>query len=99
MKKRRSLEGKDASRTFSEAGPANTFSPRASLALLACVLAAFVGMYRDIGSPARPGAASTCPRPDAQGNLPYAAPQPAAAALPARAWRLTHVEYRKSVRP
>ena len=36
--------------------------------------------------------------PDAQGNLPYAAPQPAAAALPARAWRLTHAEYRKSVK-
>src|SRR5678816_2679591 len=36
--------------------------------------------------------------PDAQGNLPYAPPQPAAAALPARAWRLTHAEYRKSVK-
>jgi len=36
--------------------------------------------------------------PDAQGNLPYAAPQPVAPALPARAWRLTHAEYRKSVK-
>jgi hypothetical protein len=37
-------------------------------------------------------------KPDAQGNLPYMAPQPAAAALPARAWRLTHAEYRLSVK-
>jgi len=37
------------------------------------------------------------PTPDAQGNLPYAVAQPVAAALPARAWRLTHAEYRKSV--
>ena len=37
------------------------------------------------------------PTPDAQGNLPYVAAQPIAAALPARAWRLTHAEYRKSV--
>ncbi len=38
------------------------------------------------------------PEPDSEGNLPYEAPQPAAAPLPARAWRLTHVEYRTSVK-
>src|SRR5262245_3030424 len=41
---------------------------------------------------------SGMPTPDAQGNLPYSTPQPAAAALPARMWRLTHVEYKRSVK-
>jgi len=36
--------------------------------------------------------------PDDQGNLPYQAPAPIAAPLPARVWRLTHVEYRTSVK-
>src|SRR5262245_60473876 len=44
------------------------------------------------------GTSGTIPKPDAQGNLPYATPTPVAAALPARTWRLTHVEYKKAVK-
>ena len=48
------------------------------------------------GGPAT-GGGNDMPLPDAQGNLPYVAPSPADPALPARAWRLTHVEYQKAV--
>ena len=75
-----------------------TLSPRSFVGLAcACVLAAFVGCTGKIGEPGKTGGGIDMPTPDGQGNLPYAAPQPVAAALPARAWRLTHAEYRKSV--
>lgn len=38
------------------------------------------------------------PEPTASGDLPYTAAQPAAAALPARVWRLSHAEYQQSVK-
>ena len=65
----------------------------------ACAFAALAGCDGKIGEPGKTvgGGGIDMPKPDAQGNLPYAAAQPVAAALPARAWRLTHAEYRKSV--
>jgi hypothetical protein len=55
------------------------------------------------GGPGPPGSGGSGapidlrPQPDSQGNLPYVAPRPAAAALPARVWRLTHLEYARSI--
>jgi hypothetical protein len=74
-------------------------APRSPLivTLLCCGLACTGKIGQDPGGPGT-GGSGDMPKPDAEGNLPYAAPQPAAAALPARTWRLTHVEYRKSVR-
>jgi hypothetical protein len=69
--------------------------PRFVSSIFACALAALAGCTGKIGEPGT-GIVGP-PKPDAEGNLPYAAPQPVAAALPARAWRLTHAEYRKSV--
>ena len=74
-------------------------SPRPALVLsLFGALAAAGACNGKIGDPHGSGGTSGTITPDAQGNLPYVAPQPVAAALPARAWRLTHAEYRKSVK-
>jgi hypothetical protein len=62
-----------------------------------CALAALAACNGRIGEVGGKGPGTIDPKPDAQGNLPYAPPQPVAAALPARAWRLTHAEYQKSV--
>ncbi len=60
------------------------------------------GCTAGVTNPNAVGAGGTGTQPvptaDAQGNLPYAAPQPAQAGVPARAWRLTHVEYRNTVK-
>ena len=74
--------------------------PRAALLPLLAGAVAFAGACDGkIGNPnGATGGSSGTLMPDAQGNLPYVAPQPVAAALPARAWRLTHAEYRKSVK-
>ena len=77
--------------------PPMTLSPQRFVGFAcACALAALAAVTAGSASPARRGGIDM-PVPDAQGNLPYVAPQPVAAALPARAWRLTHAEYRKSV--
>jgi len=47
------------------------------------------------GSGAAPG--NQIPQADAEGNLPYVAPAPVAAALQARTWKLTHEQYRLSI--
>ena len=74
-------------------------SPRPALVLsLFAALAAASGCDGKIGDAHGSGGSSGTIMPDAQGNLPYVAPTPVAAALPARAWRLTHAEYRKSVK-
>jgi hypothetical protein len=41
---------------------------------------------------------SGMPLPNADGSLPYAAPEPGPEALRARTWKLSHAEYAKSVR-
>ena len=75
-------------------------SPRPRPVLLIAGVLVFAGACQGkIGEPGGAvGGSNGTPVPDAQGNLPYTAPTPAAAALPARAWRLTHAEYRKSVK-
>ena len=66
--------------------------------LVAAVFLPAIGCTGRIGDAGTgSGGSTSVPVPDAQGNLPYSVPQPVAAALPARTWRLTHVEYRKSV--
>jgi hypothetical protein len=69
-------------------------SLRVLVGLLACALAC----TGTIGAQGSGGPGTGGAGPDAQGNLPYVAPPPAAAALPARVWRLTHTEYKKSVK-
>ena len=75
-------------------------SPRARPVLLIAGALVMAGACQGkIGEPGgATGGSSGTPIPDAQGNLPYMAPTPATAALSARAWRLTHAEYRKSVK-
>lgn len=43
------------------------------------------------------GGTDHVPIPDGDGNLPYVAPTPGAEALRARTWKLSHVEYARSV--
>jgi hypothetical protein len=61
------------------------------------LMASCVGKVGD-GSGSTGTGTGTTPKPDAEGNLPYVAPQALTAALPARVWRLTHAEYRQSLR-
>lgn len=51
------------------------------------------------GAGGMPGAGGTTdmPLPDPEGNLPYAPPAAGQEALPARTWKLTHAQYRKTV--
>jgi hypothetical protein len=70
----------------------------ATLLLCVCALGCTGKIGQSPTTPSGAGGRVSMPTPDSQGNLPYAAPQPAPAALPARAWRLTHAEYRRSVR-
>lgn len=59
---------------------------------------ACTGEIGDVSSgAASDGAGSDIPAPQADGSLPYAAPQAAPAALRARAWLLTPEEYSRSV--
>src|SRR5262245_37687724 len=69
-------------------------------ALIASLLASCVGQVGDGSTKPGPGPGPgpSTPTPDAEGNLPYVAPQALSAALPARVWRLTHAEYRRSLR-
>jgi hypothetical protein len=71
-------------------------SPWSALVSLLALCSACTGNIGDAKSGS--GGSSGTIKPDAQGNLPYVAPQPVAAALSARAWRLTHAEYRQSVK-
>src|SRR5262245_60275776 len=74
-------------------------SPRPLLMLsLFGALAGAAACNGKIGDAKGSGGSSGTITPDGMGNLPYTVPQPVAAALPARTWRLTHVEYRKSVK-
>src|SRR5262245_44070839 len=75
-------------------------SPRSTPVLSLVAALAMAGACNgNIGNPnGAAGGTSGTITPDAQGNIPYAAPQPVGAALPARTWRLTHVEYQKSVK-
>jgi hypothetical protein len=49
------------------------------------------------GSAGASGAGGSLPVPDEDGHLPYAEPAAGPEALPARTWKLNHVQYRKSV--
>jgi hypothetical protein len=43
------------------------------------------------------GGTSDLPTPDPEGNVPYVPPEAGQEALPARTWKLTHAQYRKTV--
>jgi len=75
-----------------------TFPRHALVLSLFGALAAAAACNGQIGDSHGSGGSSGTIMPDAQGNLPYVAPQAVGAALPARTWRLTHSEYRKSVK-
>jgi hypothetical protein len=71
-----------------------------------CAIGLGAGCAGKAGGDAPPGRGSSGsggsaveppPKPDSQGNLPYVAPSPVAAGLPARVWRLTHAGYARSV--